>query len=62
MLPTVTEILRRVPDGHPFVTDLNSPLLKGFQGGLLIALIVGLTTQIVYLRKQTRAMAQSNNQ
>lgn len=52
MLPTVTEVLRRVPDGHPLVTDLNSPLLLGSQASLLVALIVGLTAQIVILRKQ----------
>ena len=54
MLPTVTEILRRVPDGHPLVTDLNSPLLLGAQGSLLVILIVGLTAQIIGLRAQGR--------
>ena len=57
MLPTVTEILRRVPDGHPLVTDLNSPLLLGSQASLLVILIVGLTAQIVYLRRQGRLAA-----
>lgn len=52
MLPTVTEILRRVPDGHPLVTDLHAPLLVGSQASLLVLLIVGLTAQVVYLRKQ----------
>lgn len=52
MVPTVTETLRRVPDGHPLVTDLKSPLLLGSQASLLVLLIVGLTVQIVYLRKQ----------
>jgi hypothetical protein len=52
MLPTVTEVLRRVPDGHPLVTHLNSSLLLGAQASLLVLLIVGLTAQIVYLRKQ----------
>ncbi|HEY0218835.1 MAG TPA: hypothetical protein VGC26_03565 [Afipia sp.] len=51
-LPTTTEILRRVPDGHPFVTDLKSPLLLGFQASLLVILIVGLTAQIIHMRKQ----------
>ena len=51
MVPTVSETLRRVPDGHPFVTDLNSPLLIGAQASLLIVLIVGLTAQVVYLRR-----------
>ena len=57
MLPTVTETLRRVPDGHPLVTDLKSPLLIGAQGSLLVALIIGLTAQILYLRKQGRTAA-----
>lgn len=57
MLPTVTEILRRVPDGHPLVTDLNSPLLLGAQASLLVILIVGLTAQIVGLRAQDRITA-----
>lgn len=51
MLPTVTEILRRVPDGHPLVTDLKSPLLLGAQGALLVLLILGLAAQILYLRR-----------
>ncbi len=49
MLPSVTEVLRRVPDGHPFVTDLHSPLLLGSQGSLLVALIIGIAAQVVYL-------------
>lgn len=53
MVPTVTETLRRVPDGHPLVTDLKSPLLLGAQGSLFILLIVGLTAQILYLRKRS---------
>ncbi|MET0499824.1 MAG: hypothetical protein ABW106_16300 [Steroidobacteraceae bacterium] len=52
MVPTVSETLRRVPDGHPLVTDLHSPLLVGAQLGLLIALIVGVTAQVIYLRRQ----------
>lgn len=54
MLPTATEILRRVPDGHPFVTDLKSPLLLGSQASLLVILIVGLIAQIIHLRRQGR--------
>lgn len=57
MLPTVTEILRRVPDGHPLVTDLKSPLLLGAQGGLLILLLVGVTAQIIHLARQRRTAA-----
>lgn len=53
MVPTVTETLRRVPDGHPLVTDLKSPLLLGAQGSLFVLLIVGLTAQMLYLRKRS---------
>ncbi|GGA84019.1 hypothetical protein GCM10011491_09350 [Brucella endophytica] len=52
MVPTVSETLRRVPDGHPFVTDLRSPVLLGAQASLLIILIVGLTAQIINLRRE----------
>ena len=52
MVPTVTETLRRVPDGHPLVTDLKSPLLLAAQGSLLVALIVGVTAQVLHLRRQ----------
>lgn len=52
MLPTVTEVLRRVPDGHPLVTRLDSPLLLGAQATLLAALVAGLTVQVVRLRRQ----------
>lgn len=52
MLPTVSEVLRRVPDGHPIVTDLHAPLLIGAQVGLLVALVMGVTAQVLYLRRQ----------
>lgn len=55
LLPTITEVLRRVPDGHPFVTDLKSPLLLGAQGGLLAILVFGLAAQIIYLARQAAA-------
>ncbi len=54
MVPTVSETLRRVPDGHPLVTDLKSPVLLGAQAILLVMLLVGLTAQILRLRRQTR--------
>ncbi|MDD1964583.1 hypothetical protein NPS29_04585 [Pseudomonas putida] len=51
MVPTVSETLRRVPDGHPIVTDPNSPLLKGALGLIALVLIVGVAAQVVFLRK-----------
>lgn len=57
MVPAVSEILRRVPDGHPLVTDLKSPLLLGAQAGLLGVLILGVTLQFIALaaRKGARS-------
>jgi hypothetical protein len=57
MVPTASEILRRVPDGHPLVTDLKSPLLLGVQAGLLAILVVGLAAQMIYLSRQKRIAA-----
>ncbi|MNR88997.1 hypothetical protein D3C72_199510 [compost metagenome] len=55
MVPSVSETLRRVPDGHPFVTDPKSPLLLGALAALFIILIVGLSVQILSLRKRNKA-------
>lgn len=57
MLPAVTETLRRVPNGNPLVSDLKSPLLLGSQATLLIILLIGMTLQILHLRKQGRQAA-----
>ncbi|MFT3761286.1 MAG: hypothetical protein QM761_01475 [Pseudoxanthomonas sp.] len=61
MVPTVSETLRRVPDGHPLVTDLKSPLLLGSQAGLLALLVVGLAAQILHLRRRGEAAARSDS-
>jgi len=52
MVPTITETLTRVPDGHPLAAGPGSPLLLGAQGTLLVILIAGLTAQIMHLRRQ----------
>jgi hypothetical protein len=57
MVPTVTETLRRVPDGHPLVTDPHAPLLLGAQTALLVILIVGLAAQIIHLRRRPQGQA-----
>jgi len=52
MVPTITETLTRVPDGHPLAAGPGSPILLGAQGTLLVILIAGLTAQIMHLRRQ----------
>lgn len=54
MLPTVSEILRRVPDGHPFVTDLKSPLFLGSQAALFAMFVIGLAAQIFFMRRKAK--------
>jgi len=51
MVPTVSEILRRVPDGHPIVTEPGSPILKGVLASLAAILVLGLAAQFTYLFK-----------
>lgn len=54
MVPTISEILHRVPDGHPLVPDLDSPVLKAVRLGLALALLGGVTAQIIYIRRQAK--------
>ncbi len=51
MLPTVTEVLRRVPDGHPIAADPASPVLLGAQAATLLLLVIGLSWQLFRLRR-----------
>ncbi|OQM75191.1 hypothetical protein [Manganibacter manganicus] len=51
MVPTVSEILRRVPDGHPIAADPGSPILKGALASLVAMLVLGLAAQFIYLFK-----------
>ena len=59
MIPTVSESLRRLPVGHPLVTDLKDPLLLGVQGALFLTLIVGVPLQMwaLYKRRSVQSRA-----
>jgi len=58
MVPTVSETLRRVPDGHPIVTDPNSLLLKGALGLIALTLVIGVVAQMFALHKKGLRLAQ----
>lgn len=58
MVPSVSETLRRVPDGNPIVTDPNSPLLKGALGLIALVLVVGVAVQMFVLRKEGARLVQ----
>lgn len=51
MVPTVSETLRRVPDGHPIVADPNSIILKIAIGAIALMFVLGLATQFFYLAR-----------
>lgn len=57
MVPTVSETVRRLPVGHPLVTDLKDPLLVGAQGALLLLLVAGVPVQLWALRRKRRSGA-----
>ena len=59
MVPTVSETLRRLPAGHPLVTDMKDPLLLGAQGALLLALLVGVPLQLRALSRWHRVASQA---
>lgn len=54
LVPSASETLRRVPDGHPIAADPGSPILLGTLGALFAMLILGLVAQVLYLRKTAR--------
>ena len=51
LVPAVSETLRRVPDGHPLVADIKSPVLVAVQGGLFVLLLVVIVSQIIHIRR-----------
>ena len=52
MIPAITDFLRRLPVGDPFVDSLEDPLLVSFQLAFLLIFFVGIIAQIFWLKKQ----------
>jgi len=52
MIPAITDFLRRLPVGDPFVDSLEDPLLVSFQLAFLLIFFVGIIVQIFWLKKQ----------
>jgi hypothetical protein len=59
MVPTVSESLRRLPVGHPLVTDMKDPVLLGALGALFLALIVGTPLQLRALHKREAVLRKA---
>ena len=52
MIPAITDFLRRLPIGDPFIDSFEDPLLRQFHLAFLVLFVLGLVTQVLWLRKQ----------
>jgi uncharacterized membrane protein len=52
MLPAITDFLRRLPIGDPFIDSFEDPLLMNFHLSFLVVYLFGLSYQMYWLRQQ----------
>ncbi len=52
MIPGFTESLTRLPPGQPLLPNAEAPELKSIAGALLLLFVVGLGTQLRWLRSR----------
>jgi hypothetical protein len=52
MIPAITDFLRRLPIGDPFVDSFEDPLILKFHLAFLVIYLVGLSLQIRWLKSQ----------
>ena len=52
MIPAITDFLRRLPVGDPFIDSFEDPLLVNFYLAFLLLFVVGIIAQIFWLKKQ----------
>ena len=52
MIPAITDFLRRLPVGDPFIDSFEDPLLANFHLAFLLIFALGIITQILWLKKQ----------
>ena len=53
MIPAITDGLMRLPVGNPVVTSIEDPLLRGFYLAFLLTYLLGVSVQMLYLRRRT---------
>ena len=51
MIPAITDFLRRLPVGDPFVDSLDAPLVRNFHLAFLAVFAVGVVTQWMWLTR-----------
>ena len=54
MIPAITDFLRRLPVGDPFIDTLEDPLLRQFHLAFLAIFVVGVIAQMLWLRKSSQ--------
>jgi predicted membrane channel-forming protein YqfA (hemolysin III family) len=54
-LPSVTEVMTRLPAARPIADNPEDPLVVAFQLSLLVILVGGVTLQLLFLRRPVRA-------
>lgn len=55
MIPAITDFLRRLPVGDPFINTLEDPLLRQFHLAFLAIFVVGVIAQVRWLRKSPQS-------
>ena len=51
MIPAITDFLRRLPVGNPFIDSIEDPLLINFHLAFLATFILGIILQMIWLKK-----------
>ena len=52
MIPAITDFLRRLPVGDPFIDSFEDPLLLNFHMAFLIIYVLGVIAQMIWLKRQ----------
>ena len=52
MIPAITDFLRRLPVGDPFVDSFEDPLILNFHLAFLLIYLIGLVIQLRWLKSQ----------
>jgi len=52
MIPAITDFLRRLPVGDPFVDSFDDPLILSFHLLFFVIYLGGIITQVVWLGKR----------
>ena len=56
MMPAITDFLRRLPVGDPFIDSFDSPVLQGFHLAFLGLYVLGVGVQILKLKRSANTL------